>query len=106
MLKNLLGSIFGTRNNRLIGNYKKLVTKINALEDEVKKLKDADFKVKTEEFKERIKKGESLESMLIEAFAHVREASVRSLGMRHFDEQLIGGMVLNDNKISEMRTGE
>ena len=106
MLKNLLGSIFGTRNDRLISNYKKLVTKINALEDEVKKLKDSDFKVKTEEFKERIKKGESLDSMLVEVFAHVREAGVRSLGMRHFDEQLIGGMVLNDNKISEMRTGE
>ena len=106
MLKNLLGSIFGTRNDRLISNYKKLVTQINALEDKVKKLKDADFKNKTEEFKERIKKGESLESMLVEVFAHVREAGVRSLGMRHFDEQLIGGMVLNDNKISEMRTGE
>lgn len=106
MLKNLLGSIFGTRNDRLISNYKKLVNQINALEDKVKKLKDADFKNKTEEFKERIKKGESLESMLVEVFAHVREAGVRSLGMRHFDEQLIGGMVLNDNKISEMRTGE
>ena len=106
MLKNLLGSIFGTRNDRLISNYKKLVTQINALEEKVKKLKDADFKNKTEEFKERIKKGESLESMLVEVFAHVREAGVRSLGMRHFDEQLIGGMVLNDNKISEMRTGE
>ena len=106
MLKNLLGSIFGTRNDRLISNYKKLVTQINALEDKVKKLKDADFKNKTEEFKERIKRGESLESLLVEVFAHVREAGVRSLGMRHFDEQLIGGMVLNDNKISEMRTGE
>ena len=106
MLKNLLGSIFGTRNDRLISNYKKLVTQINALEDKVKKLKDADFKNKTEEFKERIKKGESLDSILVEVFAHVREAGVRSLGMRHFDEQLIGGMVLNDNKISEMRTGE
>ena len=106
MLKNLLGSIFGTRNDRLISNYKKLVTQINALEDKVKKLKDVDFKNKTEEFKERIKKGESLDSILVEVFAHVREAGVRSLGMRHFDEQLIGGMVLNDNKISEMRTGE
>ena len=81
MLKNLLGSIFGTRNDRLISNYKKLVTQINALEDKVKKLKDADFKNKTEEFKGRIKKGESLESMLVEVFAHVREAGVRSLGM-------------------------
>ena len=90
MLKNLLGSIFGTRNDRLISNYKKLVTQINALEDKVKKLKDNDFKNKTEEFKERIKKGESLEKMLVEVFAHVREAGVRSLGMRHFDEQLIG----------------
>ena len=68
MLKNLLGSIFGTRNDRLISNYKKLVTQINALEDKVKKLKDVDFKNKTEEFKERIKKGESLDSILVEVF--------------------------------------
>jgi len=98
--------MFGTRNDRLLKEYLSRVSLINALEPEIKKLKDSDFKKKTNEFKNKIKDGVKLDNLIVEVFAHVREASVRSLGMRHFDVQLMGGMALNDGKISEMRTGE
>ena len=106
MLKKIISGFFGSRNERLLKSYAKKVKQINALEPEVKKFKDEDFPKKTEEFKGRFSKGESIDSLLIEAFAYAREASIRSLGMRHFDEQLMGAMALHDGKISEMRTGE
>ena len=106
MLKKIISGFFGSRNERLLKSYAKKVKQINALEPEIKKFKDEDFPKKTEEFKDRFSKGESIDSFLIEAFAYAREASVRSLGMRHFDEQLMGAMALHDGKISEMRTGE
>jgi len=106
MLKKIIQNLFGSRNQRLLKEYEKKVHKINELEPSIKKLKDADFKKKTIEFKKRIKSGESVDELLIEIFAHAREASVRSLGMRHFDEQLMGAMALHEGKISEMRTGE
>jgi len=102
----MLNTFFGSRNDRLLNEYSKRIKLINELEPQVKKLKDSDFKVKTSEFKLRIKEGETLENLIVEVFAHAREASVRTLGMRHFDVQLMGGMALNDGKISEMRTGE
>ena len=106
MLKKIIGTFFGSRNDRLLKDYAKKVKQINALEANVKKLKDADFSKKTIEFKERFSRGETLDDLLVEAFAHAREAGIRSLGMRHFDEQLLGAMALHEGKISEMRTGE
>ena len=106
MLKKIIGTFFGSRNNRLLKEYAAKVAKINALEPKIKKLKDNDFPKKTIELKNRFNQGEALDTLLIEAFAHVREAGIRSLGMRHFDEQLLGAMALHDGKISEMRTGE
>ena len=106
MFKKILNTFFGSRNDRLLNEYSKKITLINELEPQVKKLKDSDFKIKTKEFKHRVKKGEKLEDLIVEVFAHAREASIRTLGMRHFDVQLMGGMALNDGKISEMRTGE
>jgi len=106
MFKKIFNSMFGTRNDRLLKEYLSRVSLINALEPKIKKLKDSDFKKKTNEFKSKIKDGVKLDDLIVEVFAHVREASVRSLGMRHFDVQLMGGMALNDGKISEMRTGE
>ena len=106
MLKKIFNSIFGTRNDRLLKEYLSKVLLINRLEPEIHKLKDSDFKKKTNEFKSKIKNGVNLDDLIVEVFAHVREASVRSLKMRHFDVQLMGGMALNDGKISEMRTGE
>ena len=106
MLKKIFNSIFGTRNDRLLKEYLSKVLLINRLEPEIHKLKDSDFKKKTNEFKSKIKNGVKLDDLIVEVFAHVREASVRSLKMRHFDVQLMGGMALNDGKISEMRTGE
>jgi len=106
MIKNILNTFFGSRNDRLLNEYSNKVTLINELEPKVKKLKDSEFKSKTKEFKSRVKDGEKLEDLIVEVFAHAREASVRTLGMRHFDVQLMGGMALNDGKISEMRTGE
>ncbi len=102
----LLSRIFGTRNERLIRRMAKVVTKINALEPSIKALSDDALKAKTAELRQRVSAGASLNDILPEAFAVVREASVRTLGLRHFDVQLIGGMVLHDGKISEMRTGE
>ncbi|MBO8159026.1 MAG: preprotein translocase subunit SecA [Thermosyntropha sp.] len=93
-------------NEKEIKRISKIVEKINALEPDFKKLKDEEFPKKTEEFKERLKKGETLDDILPEAFALVREAAYRTLGMRHFDVQLIGGVVLHQGKIAEMKTGE
>jgi preprotein translocase subunit SecA len=98
--------MFGSRNERLLKQMNKEVLKINALEPVIEALSDEELKAKTAEFKERLAKEESLTSILPEAFAVVREASKRVFGMRHFDVQMIGGMVLNEGKIAEMRTGE
>lgn len=106
MLLNLLTKIFGSRNERILKMMRKRVDKINSLESAMEKLSDDELKAKTTEFKQRIANGESLDSILEEAFAVVREASKRVFGMRHFDVQLIGGMVLNERCIAEMRTGE
>ena len=106
MLNNLLTSVFGSRNERLLKQLSGIVKKINALEPQMQALSDDALKAKTGEYKARIAKGESLDKLLPEAFAVCREASVRVFGMRHFDVQLIGGMVLHSGKIAEMRTGE
>ncbi len=106
MLKKLVKVVVGSRNDRLIKKKQKIVKKINALEPEFQALSDDALKAKTEEFKARLQQGETLDDILPEAFAAVREASVRVFGMRHFDVQLIGGMVLHDGKIAEMKTGE
>jgi len=106
MFVKLMRSMFGSRNDRLLKQMNKEVLKINALEPVIEALSDEELKAKTAEFKERLAKEESLTSILPEAFAVVREASKRVFGMRHFDVQMIGGMVLNDGKIAEMRTGE
>ena len=106
MASSLMRKIFGSRNDRQVKKYRKIVTRINALEDEYKSLSDEQLGAKTAEFRQRLSDGETLESLLPEAFAAVREASVRSLGMRHFDVQLIGGIVLHHGNIAEMRTGE
>jgi len=106
MLPNLLTQIFGSRNERLLKQYRRVVQQINALEPQFEALDDAALKAKTDEFRERFGKGETLADLLPEAFAVAREGSKRTLKMRHFDVQLIGGMVLNDGKIAEMRTGE
>ncbi len=106
MIGNLLKKIFGSRNDRLLRQYAGAVTRINELEAGMAALSDEQLAGKTVEFKERIANGEALDGLLPEAFAVVREAGKRVLGMRHFDVQLIGGMVLHYGKISEMRTGE
>ncbi|MEY3650956.1 MAG: preprotein translocase subunit, ATPase [Pseudomonadota bacterium] len=106
MVSKLFRKIFGSRNDRLIKQYAQQVVKINALEPSVQALTDEQLKAKTDEFKRRYQAGEALEDLLPEAFAVVREGSCRVLQMRHFDVQLIGGMVLNAGKIAEMRTGE
>ncbi|HAJ71737.1 MAG TPA: preprotein translocase subunit SecA [Methylophilaceae bacterium] len=106
MLPKLFKKLFGSRNDRLIKQYSQKVKEINALEPAMQALSDEALRAKTEEFKRRYQQGESLEKLLPEAFAVVREGSQRVLGMRHFDVQLIGGMVLNAGKIAEMRTGE
>ena len=105
-MASFLTKIFGSRNDRLIKQYRRKVAVINKLEPEIKALSDEQLKAKTAEFRQRLADGAPLDSLLPEAFAVVREASFRVLGMRHFDVQLIGGMVLNDGKIAEMRTGE
>ncbi|WNC72979.1 preprotein translocase subunit SecA [Thalassotalea psychrophila] len=106
MFVNIMRKLFGSRNDRLLKQMNKEVLKINALEETTKALSDDDLKAKTTEFKERVANGETLNNILPEAFAVVREASVRVFGMRHFDVQMIGGMVLHHGKIAEMRTGE
>jgi preprotein translocase subunit SecA len=106
MLPKVLTSIFGSRNDRLLKQYRTVVQKINALETQFEKLDDAALRAKTEEFKKRVAGGESLDDLLPEAFAVVREGSKRALKMRHFDVQMIGGIALHNGKIGEMRTGE
>jgi len=106
MFVKLMTKLFGSRNDRLIKQMQKEVAKINAMEPVFEALSDEELKAKTSEFKERVEQGQTLESILPEAFAVVREASKRVFGMRHFDVQMIGGMVLNQGKIAEMRTGE
>ena len=102
----LLKAIFGTKNDREVKRMKKTVEKINALEPEYEKLSDEELRGKTDEFKKRLAAGETLDDLLIEAFAVVREGSKRVLRMRHYDVQLIGGIVLHEGKITEMKTGE
>jgi preprotein translocase subunit SecA len=106
MLGNLLKKIFGSRNDRIIREYSHAVNIINGMESTIAALSDADLRAKTDAFKQRIQSGETLDDLLPEAFAVVRETGKRVLGMRHFDAQLIGGMVLHGGKIAEMRTGE
>jgi preprotein translocase subunit SecA len=106
MLPKLLTQIFGSRNDRLLKQYRQVVQRVNALEPQFEALDDAALQAKTAEFKDRVAKGESLDSLLPEAFAVVREGGKRVLKMRHFDVQLIGGMALTGGKIAEMRTGE
>ncbi|RYM64165.1 preprotein translocase subunit SecA [Serratia liquefaciens] len=106
MLVKLLTKVFGSRNDRTLRRMRKSVELINQMEPDMEKLSDDELKAKTNEFRARLEKGEVLENLLPEAFAVVREASKRVFGMRHFDVQLLGGMVLNDRCIAEMRTGE
>ncbi len=106
MATNFLTKIFGSRNDRLLKQYRKTVSRINAMEPEYEKLSDEQLKAKTQEFKERVAKSTSLDDILPEAFAVVREGSKRIMKMRHFDVQMLGGMALHYGKISEMRTGE
>ena len=106
MLNTLLKKVFGSRNDRLIKQYFQTVDTINTLEPTIAALTDAQLRTKTDEFKQRVKDGETLDALLPEAFAVVREASKRVLGQRHFEVQLIGGIVLHNGKIAEMRTGE
>ena len=106
MLLKLLTKVFGSRNERVLKMMRKRVERINALEQQIEALTDAELKAKTTEFKQKIAEGAKLDDILEEAFAVVREASKRVFGMRHFDVQLIGGMVLNERCIAEMRTGE
>ncbi len=106
MVSGILKKIFGSRNDRLVRQYGQTVKKINALEPTIQALSDEQLQGKTAEFRQRLEKGESLDALLPEAFAVVREAGKRVLGMRHFDVQMIGGMVQHSGRISEMRTGE
>ena len=106
MLGKIIKGIFGSKNDRELKRIAPLIYRINELEPTFQKLTDAELKAKTAEFKQRLERGESLDELLPEAFAAVREASVRVLGMRHFDVQLMGGVVLHEGKIAEMKTGE
>jgi len=106
MIVKLIKKVFGSRNDRLLRQYGQTVRTINALEQGMSALSDAELRAKTDEFKQRVQSGETLDKLLPEAFAVVREAGKRVLGMRHFDVQLMGGMALHQGKIAEMRTGE
>ncbi|MEW5248059.1 preprotein translocase subunit SecA [Microbulbifer discodermiae] len=106
MIGKLIKTVFGSKNDRELKRMRRAVVKINALEDEYKQLDDAALRAKTDEFRQRLGAGETLDQLLPEAFAAVREAGRRSLGLRHFDVQLIGGMTLHEGRIAEMRTGE
>ncbi|MEJ2577356.1 MAG: preprotein translocase subunit SecA, partial [Gammaproteobacteria bacterium] len=106
MLAKIAKKIFGSRNERLVKRMFKDVEAVSAFEPDIQKLSDAELAAKTDAFRRRLADGEALDKLLPEAFAVVREAGQRILGMRHFDVQLIGGMVLHDGKIAEMRTGE
>lgn len=106
MFARIARAVFGTANDRSLKGYQKRLPEINALEPAIQALSDDALRSKTEEFKSRIAGGESLDKIMPEAFAVCREASRRVLGMRHFDVQLVGGMVLHSGRIAEMRTGE
>ncbi|MGR6832373.1 preprotein translocase subunit SecA [Aliivibrio wodanis] len=106
MFSKILTKVIGSRNDRTLRKLRKIVDQINKLEPQFESLQDEELKAKTIEFRARLEQGEDLDSLLPEAFATVREASKRLYGMRHFDVQMIGGMVLNDSQIAEMRTGE
>jgi preprotein translocase subunit SecA len=101
-----LTKIFGSRNDRLLKQYRKTVERINALEAGLEGLSDDELRAKTESFKQRVAAGETLDALLPEAFAVVREGSKRVMKMRHFDVQLVGGIALHNGKVAEMRTGE
>ncbi len=106
MIGNIVAKVFGTKHDREVKKLQPLVDRINSLESEIKALSDEELKAKTSEFKERLERGESLDELLPEAFAVTREAALRVLGLRPFDVQLMGGIVLHQGKIAEMRTGE
>ncbi|TXH50567.1 MAG: preprotein translocase subunit SecA, partial [Cellvibrionales bacterium] len=106
MIGTVLKKVFGSKNERTWKRLRKVVAKVNAFEPALEKLSDSELQNKTAEFRERLQKGETLDQLLPEAFACVREAARRTLGLRHFDVQMIGGMVLHSGKIAEMRTGE
>src|SRR3990167_6352799 len=106
MISKLFTTLFGSRNQRILRTHWKIVTAINALEPTIAPLSDAALRDKTDEFRKRYQQGETLQALLPEAFAVVREAAKRTLKMRHFDVQLIGGIVMHEGNISEMRTGE
>jgi preprotein translocase subunit SecA len=106
MIKALMGAIFGSQNERDIKKIKPVADKINSFESQIEKLSDEELKSKTQEFKKRLADGETLDGILPEAFACVREASKRTIGLRHFDVLMIGGYILHSGKIAEMRTGE
>src|SRR5690349_16588669 len=106
MLNTLIKRMFGSRNERTLRRMEKVVQTINAFEPMIQSLDDAKLANKTQEFKARFSQGETLDELLAEAFAVVREVSIRTLGLRHFDVQLIGGMVLHEGNIAEMKTGE
>jgi preprotein translocase subunit SecA len=106
MIKGLIGAIFGSQNERDIKKVSPIVDKINSFEPAIEKLSDEELKSKTQEFKERLQNGQTLNDILPEAFACVREASKRTIGLRHFDVQMMGGCILHSGKIAEMRTGE
>ncbi|MCK4935216.1 MAG: preprotein translocase subunit SecA, partial [Elusimicrobiales bacterium] len=106
MIQKIFESIYGTKSERDLKKIQPLVDKINSLEEEIRELTDERLKNKTIEFRERLKEGETLDDILSEAFACVREASKRTLKMRHYDVQMLGGIILHHGKISEMKTGE
>ncbi|MDE3208168.1 MAG: preprotein translocase subunit SecA, partial [Pseudomonadota bacterium] len=106
MISGLVKKVFGSRNERLLKRYRGVVEQINALEPAFEKISDEEIRAKTNEFRKRCQNGESLDDLLPEAFALVREASKRVFKMRHYDVQMIGGMALHYGKIAEMRTGE
>ena len=106
MIGNIFKKIFGTKNDREVKRIRKIVAAINSLEPDFEKLTDEQLREKTAIFKKRLAQGETLDDIMVEAFATVREASKRVLGMRHYDVQLIGGIVLHEGKITEMKTGE
>src|SRR5690606_27612075 len=99
-------AVFGDSNEKQVKKYQWVVKEVNALEPEFQALSDDELKAKTVEFRERLAEGEDLDDLLPEAFAAVREAARRTIGLRHFDVQLIGGAVLHDGKVAEMKTGE
>ncbi|MGB9595392.1 MAG: preprotein translocase subunit SecA, partial [Candidatus Poribacteria bacterium] len=106
MLQTVLSKVFGSKHERDIKKIQPIVAQINELEPAMKRLTDEQLRAKTDEFKARLQDGETLDDLLVEAFAVVREAAVRVLGQRHYDVQLIGGIVLHQGKIAEMKTGE